>query len=91
MTKDELIAKQQVEIEDGEKAAYELIGQRDYWEARATRLAEDVGAALGFDVGEHSSNNCPIECAIDQLYWMRTQEMTVSLAPPAENMGLKNE
>lgn len=84
MTKDELIAKQQVEIEDGEKAAYELIGQRDYLEARATRLAEDVGAALGFDVGEHSSNNCPVECAIDQLYWMRKQRMTVRLTRPTE-------
>jgi hypothetical protein len=72
------------QLKEEEKAVYELIGQRDYWEAKATKLANDIGEALGFDVGEHSSNNCPVEAALDQLYWIRTQEMTVSLTPPTE-------
>ncbi len=41
--------------------------ERDYWESKATELAIDVGAALGFTVGEHSSHNCPVQNAIDAI------------------------
>lgn len=51
-----------------EKEALELIDQRDYWEEKATELANDVGAFLGVDVGEHSLLNCPVQEAINAIY-----------------------
>ena len=50
-----------------------LIAERDHWEEKATELANDIGAALGFEVGEHSNINCPIQRAIDGVYEMRSQ------------------
>lgn len=50
-----------------------LITERDHWEEKATELANDIGAALGFEVGEHSSTNCPVQEAIDGVYHMRSQ------------------
>lgn len=41
--------------------------ERDYWEEKATKLADLVGEHLGFDVGEHSNMNCPVENAIEAL------------------------
>jgi hypothetical protein len=51
----------------------QLITERDHWEEKATELANDVGAALGFEVGEHSNINCPVQEAIDGVYNMRAQ------------------
>jgi len=48
----------------------DTIGQRDYWESKATELANDIGKALGFEVGEHSSANCPVQNAIDGVFEM---------------------
>jgi len=50
-----------------------VMEERDFWEAKATELAEDIGKYLGFDVGEHSSANCPVQSAIDGLYEMGSQ------------------
>ena len=50
-----------------------LISERDHWEEKATELANDVGASLGFEVGEHSNMNCPVQEAIDGVYRMRAQ------------------
>jgi len=50
-----------------------LITERDHWEEKATELANDIGEALGFDVGEHSNLNCPVQEAIDGVYHMRAQ------------------
>ena len=44
-----------------------IILERDYWEHQATKLAELVGQHLGFDVGEHSNMNCPVDNAIEAL------------------------
>ena len=49
-----------------------LIEQRDHWEEKATELAGDIGSVLGFDVGEHSSANCPVQTAIDGVYQMQS-------------------
>lgn len=46
----------------------QLIQERDYWEEKATELAEDVGKFLGIEMGEHSSDNCPVQNAIDVLF-----------------------
>ena len=46
----------------------QLIRERDYWEEKATELAEDVGKLLGVGVGEHSSANCPVQNAIDAVF-----------------------
>jgi len=46
----------------------QLIERRDHWEEKATELAVDIGQALGVDVGEHSSVNCPVQNAIDVVY-----------------------
>ena len=46
----------------------QLIQERDYWEEKATELAEDVGKFLGIEMGEHSSDNCPVQNAIDALF-----------------------
>jgi hypothetical protein len=46
----------------------QLIERRDHWEEKATELAVDIGQALGVDVGEHSSANCPVQNAIDVVY-----------------------
>jgi hypothetical protein len=50
-----------------------ILQQRDHWEEKATELANDIGEALGFDVGEHSSMNCPVQEAIDNVYRMRAE------------------
>jgi hypothetical protein len=51
----------------------QIIAERDHWEEKATELANDIGAALGFEVGEHSNINCPVQQAIDGVYHMRAQ------------------
>ena len=53
-----------------EKEIIELITERDYWEGKATELAEDVGELLDFEVGEHSSANCPVRNAIDNVGYL---------------------
>jgi len=53
--------------QDGEQELLKLIDDRDYWEEKATDLAEKIGAMLGVDVGEHTSNNCPLENALDAI------------------------
>lgn len=50
-----------------------LVAARDHWEEKATELANDIGDALGFDMGEHSNVNCPVQSAIDNVYRMRDQ------------------
>jgi len=50
-----------------------LIIERDHWEEKATELANDIGKALGFDVGEHSNLNCPVQTAIDGVFEMSSQ------------------
>ena len=55
-----------------EKEIEEEIRNRDYWEGKATELAEDVGRFIGVDVGEHSSHNCPVESAINALAALQT-------------------
>ncbi|WP_373078671.1 hypothetical protein [Zhongshania sp.] len=50
-----------------------VIAERDYWETKATELANDIGEALGFDVGEHNNMNCPVQNAIDGVAEMRSQ------------------
>lgn len=40
------------------------IGIRDFWIRESTQLAEAVGKFHHFDVGEHSSVNCPVNRAI---------------------------
>lgn len=59
------------DIDDAEIT--QLILERDHWEEKATELAEDIGSALGFEVGEHSNINCPVQNAIDGVYNMRAQ------------------
>lgn len=44
--------------------------ERDHWEDKGTELANDIGKALGFSVGEHSNTNCPLQNAIDGLFEM---------------------
>lgn len=62
-----------VDSERMDRDEEKLILERDYLEEKATELANDVGEALGFDVGEHSNINCPIQEAIDGVYYMREQ------------------
>ncbi len=45
---------------DSEKELLKEIKARDYWEEKATELAELVGKIYNVDVGEHSSGNCPV-------------------------------
>lgn len=59
-------------IDELESSESKLIGERAHWESKSTELAEDIGSALGFDVGEHSSDNCPVQNAIDGVYEMRS-------------------
>lgn len=50
-----------------------ILKERDYWEEKATELANDIGGALGFDVGEHNNINCPVQAAIDGVNHMRSK------------------
>jgi len=43
------------------------ITQRDYWEEKATELANGVGLLLKVEVGEHSNINCPVTNALEAL------------------------
>jgi hypothetical protein len=49
-------------IQQLEKEVLEEINNRDYWEEKATELADLVG-----DFGEHTSSNCPVQNAINFL------------------------
>lgn len=49
------------------------IQAREFWELKATELANDIAGALGFWVGEHSSSNCPVQNAIDGISEMASQ------------------
>lgn len=51
----------------------QALQERDYWEGKATELAESVGNALGIDVGEHTNLNCPVQNAIDGVFEMGAQ------------------
>ena len=46
----------------------DILLKRDYWEQKATELANDIGNLLGVNVGEHSNINCPVQNAIDAVY-----------------------
>jgi hypothetical protein len=47
-------------------AAFEkALEDRDHYHDIADKLAEAVGALLGVEVGEHSSDNCPWEAALE--------------------------
>lgn len=52
--------REQKRAEQAETKLLEEIGNRDRWEERATNLAILVGDHFCLDVGEHSSQNCPI-------------------------------
>ena len=41
--------------------------ERDHWEKKSTELANDVAKTLDFNIGEHTSANCPVQNAIDEL------------------------
>ena len=68
-----------------EREHTKTIEDRDHWHDKATELANDVGNMLGFDVGEHSSSNCPVQSAIDGVFEMAE---TVKAALPA-NAGVQ--
>lgn len=51
-----------------ERELLELITERDYWEDKATELANDIGTYFGVDFGEHTSHNCPVQNALDFVY-----------------------
>lgn len=53
--RDQLIAK----LSEEERAHGLTIDRRDKTEEHADRLAYGIGKALGIDIGEHSSMNCP--------------------------------
>lgn len=72
-----------VDNERTDREAEQLIQERDHWEEKATELANYVGAALGFEVGEHSNINCPVQEAIDGVYRMRAQIEEWRNSPPA--------
>lgn len=67
------LEKVKAKLVEEERALMVAIEQRDYWEEKATELANDIGDALGFEVGEHSNCNCPVQNAIDGVYQMRSQ------------------
>lgn len=53
---------------DNEVAQHsKTISERDYWEEQSTNLAEKIGSVLNFEVGEHSSANCPVQNALREL------------------------
>lgn len=52
---------------DLEKELHLSLIQRDQWEEKATTLAMAVGENCGIDVGEHSSDNCPVMTALEAL------------------------
>lgn len=56
--------KEEIEFE-------QVMKERDYWEEKATELAVDIGEHFGYNVGEHSSDNCPVTNAIDLVYRKR--------------------
>ena len=51
----------------------QLIEERDFWEGKASELADAVGEHFGIDFGEHTSANCPVQFAIDTLEEMPAQ------------------
>lgn len=63
--------------EQYDKEILEMIDQRDYWEEKATQLADLVGQHIGYDVGEHSNMNCPVLNAIEWIQAVESQEPTV--------------
>ena len=66
----EILRQARAHIDEEERQMTKAITERDYWEEKATELANDVGALLGFDVGEHSNMNCPVQTAIDGVFEM---------------------
>lgn len=68
----EKLSEKVKELDDKFESEYKSHGvtvdQREHWESKATELAGDIGKALGFEVGEHSSDNCPVQNAIDEIY-----------------------
>ena len=55
------------EVKELEKALHLSLIQRYHWEEKATTLAMAVGENCGIDVGEHSSDNCPVLTALEAL------------------------
>jgi len=45
----------------------DTIEQRDHWESKSSELACLASAYFGFNIGEHTSANCPVQNAIDYL------------------------
>ncbi len=54
-------------VKELEKELHLSLIQRDHWEENATTLAMAVGENCGIDVGEHSSDNCPVLTALEAL------------------------
>jgi len=81
-----------LDAEDGRQCAKEevihLIIQKNYWEEKATELADVVWDVLGFDVGEHSSSNCHVQTAINAL---RDMERIIDKWKTAEQRAEKAE
>ena len=69
--------------EEEERDFNTVMQERDHWEEKATELAVDVGKMLDFNVGEHTSANCPVQEAIDHVYWM-TSKVQDALASHTE-------
>lgn len=54
-----------VPYDEHERALTKELEERDYWHDKATELANRIGEHFGFDVGEHSNLNCPVQTALD--------------------------
>ena len=67
----ERVIEQAQRIDELESRESEMSDERDCWERKATELASNVGIALGFEVGEHSSANCPVQNAMDEISHLR--------------------
>lgn len=50
-----------------DKELLKEITERDYWEDKATELANLIADKYGLDIGEHSSSNNPVQNAIDEI------------------------
>jgi hypothetical protein len=52
-------------LDEDDRAADQLIRERDHAESMADKLAAALATLLGVDIGEHSSGNCPWQEALD--------------------------
>lgn len=72
-----------VPYNEHEKTLLKEIESRDYWEEKATELAERVGEYFGLNVGEHSNANCPVQTALE-AEWQPPQ----AAVPEGQAIGL---